>query len=610
MATYTSNNYGGRQLRLEVSQSGTTINWAIYSEGGSSTYYTIYNFELRIGGHQIYNKKTYGWNSYQFPAKTGSNSGSFTVNEGTSSIEVYFTGSVYKNLSNNWGGTLNLSWRYWNNINVMDPGGNENQSVGKFDLYTSENNRWRYGLSNEDDDMTHEKGTYFQVQNIQSKNTAAYAFNYVSGHDSTPSAGAYRKTFDAANESMNIYFKYVQYYLDVNGMLDGTWSGGISGYGTFDLMGQNDITDYYTALNYGTSYSITDIRATTGHTYNGVHSGSTSGTITGTTSVVLSFSTNWYNNYCQCWTWGYKNGEGNNGSRNAFHIGDVSWSGKYGTSVAWTADKAKASPNGFTMRNSIGSSSHSGSWTSYNLPYTFTQPAKECYAEYDYDPVSYSITYTMNGGTNNSSNPSSYNVLYGVTFGNPTRSGYDFKGWTIGGSAVTGINPGANASFSSIDDLYNKCASRTTGNKTVVANWLETKPSNVRITSYSVTGPFSIELSWSATGLNISNYTVYYRPVGTSSWLSHSAGTSTSTTLTVNEETTYEFFVRATNPGGTGDSSTATATTPADQAKIRRKTESGWVKGKTYYKKDGAWVKAKKIYIKVDGQWKIGTNYD
>lgn len=39
-------------------------------------------------------------------------------------------------------------------------------------------------------------------------------------------------------------------------------------------------------------------------------------------------------------------------------------------------------------------------------------------------------------------------------------------------------------------------------------------------------------------------------------------------------------------------------------------TGTGWLKGKTYYKKNGAWVKAKKIYIKVDGQWKIGTNYD
>lgn len=39
-------------------------------------------------------------------------------------------------------------------------------------------------------------------------------------------------------------------------------------------------------------------------------------------------------------------------------------------------------------------------------------------------------------------------------------------------------------------------------------------------------------------------------------------------------------------------------------------TGTGWLKGKTYFKKDNAWVKAKKIYIKVDGQWKIGTNYD
>jgi hypothetical protein len=37
---------------------------------------------------------------------------------------------------------------------------------------------------------------------------------------------------------------------------------------------------------------------------------------------------------------------------------------------------------------------------------------------------------------------------------------------------------------------------------------------------------------------------------------------------------------------------------------------TGWIKGKTYYKKDGAWVKAKKIYIKVNGQWKIGNNYE
>lgn len=41
-----------------------------------------------------------------------------------------------------------------------------------------------------------------------------------------------------------------------------------------------------------------------------------------------------------------------------------------------------------------------------------------------------------------------------------------------------------------------------------------------------------------------------------------------------------------------------------------REIGTGWLKGKTYYKKDGAWVKAKKIYIKVNGQWKVGSNYD
>ena len=88
-------------------------------------------------------------------------------------------------------------------------------------------------------------------------------------------------------------------------------------------------------------------------------------------------------------------------------------------------------------------------------------------------------------------------------------------------------------------------------------------------------------------------------------------GTNTIGTISgLAEETEYISWVVATNAGGTQSSAAVSFTTPADQAKIRRKTESGWVKGKTYYKKNGAWVKAKKIYIKVDGKWKIGTNYD
>ena len=89
------------------------------------------------------------------------------------------------------------------------------------------------------------------------------------------------------------------YYLDVNGYLDGESVGDVSGYGTFNVAingttASSGITDYCTAHPYGTKYSISGVSATTGHTYNGVYSGSASGTITKATSVYLNFTTNSY----------------------------------------------------------------------------------------------------------------------------------------------------------------------------------------------------------------------------------------------------------------------------------------------------------------------------
>lgn len=56
-------------------------------------------------------------------------------------------------------------------------------------------------------------------------------------------------------------------------------------------MGTN-VTDYYTQHPYGSSYSITNIQAKPGYQYNGVHSGSISGTIgAANVSVSLDFST-------------------------------------------------------------------------------------------------------------------------------------------------------------------------------------------------------------------------------------------------------------------------------------------------------------------------------
>ncbi|MCR5150089.1 MAG: InlB B-repeat-containing protein [Clostridiales bacterium] len=94
-----------------------------------------------------------------------------------------------------------------------------------------------------------------------------------------------------------------QYYLDLNGWLDGKEESNISGFGTADvyingLQVANDVTDFYTQYDFGSSYEIKNIKAAEGHSYVGVHSGSLTGTVGGTngadTSVFLEFKTNKY----------------------------------------------------------------------------------------------------------------------------------------------------------------------------------------------------------------------------------------------------------------------------------------------------------------------------
>ncbi len=50
--------------------------------------------------------------------------------------------------------------------------------------------------------------------------------------------------------------------------------------------------------------------------------------------------------------------------------------------------------------------------------------------EESWQPVSYSITYDLDGGTNNPSNPATYTIeSETITFADPSRAGYDFEGW-------------------------------------------------------------------------------------------------------------------------------------------------------------------------------------
>ncbi|MBR0158160.1 MAG: InlB B-repeat-containing protein [Clostridia bacterium] len=91
------------------------------------------------------------------------------------------------------------------------------------------------------------------------------------------------------------------YYIDINGYLDENVNDSLKlngvVYGTFDIyvdgiIVADDVVDYYSSFPVGSMYEIKDIKATTGHTYNGLRKGIISGTISSnTTDIVLIFDT-------------------------------------------------------------------------------------------------------------------------------------------------------------------------------------------------------------------------------------------------------------------------------------------------------------------------------
>lgn len=132
-------------------------------------------------------------------------------------------------------------------------------------------------------------------------------------HSDTPEAGGINVQINTGMFGVRTYnnyryrgtkltltYKKPQRTLDVNGRLDGSDSGGTTEYGTFDvyLNGScvaNDVADFYkTDIADGTSYEIKDIKATNGKVYNGVYSGSASGSMCGYRSVYLKFDTPTY----------------------------------------------------------------------------------------------------------------------------------------------------------------------------------------------------------------------------------------------------------------------------------------------------------------------------
>lgn len=200
---------------------------------------------------------------------------------------------------------------------------------------------------------------------------------------------------------------------------------------------------------------------------------------TGNVSIDIypKWTVNTYTNEIIHWAGGFQNQEGNNKDKNCLFLNTTTFSSSYNSKYVLDSSKKVTIPNGYSLRQTFGSNdvSSDGSWQKHPFGTQVTQKPRQMEFEYVYNPNTYKITYNLNGGTNNSANPTSYTVLYGVTLKSPTRTGYTFDGWYNGSTKVTGINEGKTAWFTSADNLYQELASRKTGNITLEARWTPNK---------------------------------------------------------------------------------------------------------------------------------------
>ena len=141
-----------------------------------------------------------------------------------------------------------------------------------------------------------------------------------------------------------------------------------------------------------------------------------------------------------------------------------------GTAVSTSGSTASGSyyyGSTITLKATVSAGYTWSKWTSSNTGLvgnqttantTFTMPAGAITMTPSATLNTYTITYNLNGGAVSTANPTSYNVTTATfTLNNPTRTGYEFAGWT-GSNGTT-----AQKSVS--------IAKGSTGNKSYTANW-------------------------------------------------------------------------------------------------------------------------------------------
>ena len=201
--------------------------------------------------------------------------------------------------------------------------------------------------------------------------------------------------------------------------------------------------------------------------------------------------------------------------------------------------------NGGSTTKSSQNSTATITYTS-NGWYTATSGGtKRCNNGASYTPSAAETVYAQWG-----SSTGTFSAVTLPTAAQCTKTNYDLLGWAASSTATTATwSPGAS---------YTPDAT-----KTIYAVWKAKAPSAATISvSDRVRDKISVSVGY--TGVELTNYTVYYRANSTGNYSSLSLGTSSTGTITsLQPNTSYQLYVKATNPGGSKDSSTTTTTTRA-----------------------------------------------
>lgn len=272
--------------------------------------------------------------------------------------------------------------------------------------------------------------------------------------------------------------------------------------------------------------------------------------------------------------------------------------------------RANSSANGYTITFDPGQG------TADYTTYTTTDVTAYTFNSWNTAQNGSGSSYQPGGTYSSNSNATMYAQWVGTTtkgkvaFPSATLANYSFLGWTR--DLTTKILVTEEYVPTKNEILYAVYEVLVPDNPYTTSTALD----NLEITSTSTSDitPFTGTISCVATLPIVRQLLYSFSNDNGTTWTNYqSSNTYNFTGLHEETEYTCRIRVKAVHQGVDSEdlvvtSNPFTFTTLADQAKLRRMINGQWKKGKAYARRNGIWVKAKKVYIQIDGQWKVNIN--